>query len=266
MRPNWTGWAIILFFIAVGMVLWITIPDAELLGQGFVAVAVLLAIVYAFMMRRAQVVQEMISGGVRGTAQIIEATQTGTYVNNQPRVKLKLRIEAPGVPPFEDTRTDTIPMISMGLLTSTAPLAVYLDPAKPKNYVIDWGNVGAASAPMPDGMNSNANVTISSRSFTADADMAQSIMAALTQAGIDPTKGGTYDLNNFPQARDAVINALQTHGLDFAHDIAAASPAIPIQPSAQPVERMQKLDQLKNAGLISDEEYQATRKQILDGM
>ena len=104
-------------------------------------------------------------------------------------------------------------------------------------------------------------------SATASADVGKQIMDALQQSGIDPTKGGTYDLSNLPQARDAVMNALKASGIDVAHQVAMVAPAVgAIQPTGEPVERMTKLEQLKSAGLISSEEFESNRKRILEGL
>ena len=89
------------------------------------------------------------------------------------------------------------------------------------------------------------------------------IMAALKAHGIDPSSG-TVDLRSLPGARAAVMKALSEHGLDLAHQVAMASPAVPIQPTQEPVERMSKLKQLRDTGLISNEEYEAQKKRILD--
>ena len=90
------------------------------------------------MNRRADAADAVVATGLRGTARILEATETGMYVNNYPRVKLKLLIEAAGVPTFEDTRTETVPLLAIGRLTSDRPLTVYLKPEEPNEYVIDW--------------------------------------------------------------------------------------------------------------------------------
>ena len=137
MRPNAGGWAILAFFLAAGIAMWVAKPDF-LLGPGWVACAVLGGLYYLYMNRRADAAEAVVATGVQGTAQILEATQTGTYVNNYPRVKLKLLVDAPGVPTFEDTRTETVPLIAVGRLTSGRPLTVYLKPDEPREYVIDW--------------------------------------------------------------------------------------------------------------------------------
>lgn len=137
MRPNSSGWVILAFFLVAGIGVWVAKPDF-LLGPGWVASAVLGALYFLFMNRRADAEDRLVSTGLRGTATILEATETGTYVNNYPRVKLKLLIDAPGVPSFEDTTTQTVPLIAIGRLTSGRPLTVYLKSEEPGEYVIDW--------------------------------------------------------------------------------------------------------------------------------
>ncbi len=140
MRPNIVGWFIVAFFFIGGIVLWITMPEVGI-GQIWTGVATLLALLYLWMNRRADRAATIIAAGVRGEASIIQAEQTGMYVNEQPRVKLKLRVRTPFAE-FEDERTETVPLISLGLLSSGKPLAVYVDPNDQNNYVIDWGQLG----------------------------------------------------------------------------------------------------------------------------
>jgi hypothetical protein len=97
-------------------------------------------------------------------------------------------------------------------------------------------------------------------------DAGQAVLEALRQNGIDPTKSGTIDLTQATAARDAVLKALSDHGIDVAHQIAMASPAIPIAPTQEPVERMSKLKQLHDTGLITDAEFESGRKMILRGL
>ena len=109
------------------------------------------------------------------------------------------------------------------------------------------------------------NTTTANVPMTAAKGIAagQAVLAALKQNGIDPTKGGIVDLRHVNAARAAVLKALSDHGIDVAHQVAMASPAVPIQPTQEPVERMSKLKQLHDTGLISEEEYEAQRKKIL---
>jgi len=51
--------------------------------------------------RRSEANERLKREGIPGTAQILEAEQTSVYVNNQPQVRLRLRVEARGLAPFE---------------------------------------------------------------------------------------------------------------------------------------------------------------------
>ncbi|HET7483232.1 MAG TPA: SHOCT domain-containing protein [Actinomycetota bacterium] len=116
------------------------------------------------------------------------------------------------------------------------------------------------------GTPADIKVSTTTKTFTAGDDVGAAVMEALKQSGIDPAQGGTYDLNNVPAARDAVLKALSDHGVDIAHQIAAMTPGVPIEQSSEPVDAMQKLKQLKDAGLISDDEFEQNKKRILEGL
>ena len=111
------------------------------IGQIWTVVSALLALLYVWMNKRADQKDAVISAGVRGEATILSAEQTSLYVNNQPRVKLRLRVQSPYAE-FEDERTETVPLVALGLLTNGRPLVVYMDPKDPNRYVIDWSQLG----------------------------------------------------------------------------------------------------------------------------
>ena len=150
-----------------------------------------------------------------------------------------------------------IGQIWVGVAILLIALQVYLK-IKVDNAFVNTTGV----PPPPEGVDVNQYTA----SAAVTGDMGKQIMEALEKSGIDPTKGGTYDLTNLPQARDAVLDALKASGIDVAHQVAMAAPAVPIAATNQPVERMTKLEQLKSAGLISDQEFQENRKRILEGL
>jgi hypothetical protein len=253
------AWVILAFFVVGGIAFWITMPDI-LIGPIWVGVSLILGVFYVVMFMRAEAAEEFKRTGTPGQAQILEVSQTGVYVNNQPRVTMKLRVEAPGVAPFEDTTTQTVPLVALGRLTAGAPLLVYLAPDNPRKYTIDWsGTPGFGVAPM-----NIANAQGGMVGLAGDAGAAAAIMKALSDHGIDAS--GTVDLTQLPAARAAVLHALETHGIDLAHQLAVHSPAIPIEDRGEPVERLQKLDQLRATNLISAEEYEAYRRRILEDL
>src|SRR5919199_2836800 len=113
---------------------------------GRFGVAVVIAIVYFLVNRRASAMQELTQTGLPGQAQILEMTQTGVYINENPQVKMKLRVEARGLAPYECEKKVTVPMIALGMLGSGRPLSVYVDPADHENIYIDWSGAPAGGA------------------------------------------------------------------------------------------------------------------------
>ena len=261
MRPNRLGKGILGFFLIGGIALWITKPESGV-GQIWVATTVALGIMFVVMHRRAERADRMKETGTPGQAQILELTQTGMYVNEQPRVKLKLAIQAPGVAPFEDTKTHTVPLIALGRLSSGMPLAVYLSQEDPKDYVIDWFGApgGTSSMTGPITVQTPAGGAVG---IDGNPGAAQAVMKALSDHGI-ATTGGTIDLRHLPAARAAVLNPLQAHGIDAAHQVAAQDPNVPIEDQGEPMERLKKLDELRAANLVTPQEYETYRKRILE--
>jgi len=124
------GFLVLLFGVG-GFFFWRTIPEI-LIGQIWMAVAALLAVVYVVMTVRANRATQLANTGGRGRARVLEMGQTSTYINNQPRVKMRLRIEAPGVSSFETEDTVTVPLTALGSLQPGRPLTVALDPPDPQ--------------------------------------------------------------------------------------------------------------------------------------
>ncbi len=138
MHANVIGWGVIGFFVIGGAILWVVMPEV-LVGQIWVGVASLLTVIFLLIGRGAKRARDIIKAGIRGEATILGAEQTGVYINNQPRVKLKLHVQSP-YSEFEDEKTETVPLISLGLLTSGRPLVIYMDPQNSNEYVIDWSS------------------------------------------------------------------------------------------------------------------------------
>jgi hypothetical protein len=257
---NPVGWFLVVLFLGGGILFWITIPEIGI-GQIWVAVSLLLVVIYSVVGRRAKAARRLRQEGIPGRATILEMTQTGTYVNEQPMVKFRLRIEATGVPAYEVEERMVVPLIALGTLTSGQPLTVYIDREDHKRFTIDWG--GGLGAPA---------MTVSSQGGTpvnlaSNPAAVQEISKILEQRGIEAA--GEIDLRQDPAARQEVLDALRRHGVDAAHEAAAAAPTLPVAPPAPdepPLERLTKLMQLKGAQLISDEEFEAQRKRIIESI
>ncbi len=260
MRPNTTGWILVAFFLLGGAVFTVLMPEIWI-GQIWIAVSLFLAGWYYLMNRRARRGETLKREGIPGDARIVEMTQTGIYVNEQPRVRLKLSIEAPGVPAFEAADTYTVPLIALGALTSGRPLKVYLDRKDTSQFTIDWfgGTDAGGRAPALASFGGGAPIDLNANPEARDA-----VLETLRSHGIDPE--GNVDIRQQPAVRAAVLDALARHGIDVAHGVAAAAPAVAVQPPSSPIDRLQKLTELKDSQLITDEEFEQQRTRILDAI
>jgi hypothetical protein len=269
-RINWTGWFIVAFFLIGGVAFTIAMPSIGI-GQIWIAVAVVIGIVYFFINRRVGAMQALMKTGRPGQAQILEMTQTGVYVNENPQVKLKLRVEAQGIPPYECEKKATVPMIALGMLGTGRPLSVYVDENDHENITIDWSGAGAGAAPVgvgtgpftfsfPDGSNVD---------LTNDAAAQKEILDVLRASGLDP-QSGTLDLRSNPKARQAVLDAIARRGYPVpgaAAAPAAAGVGAPEPSNERPgVERLVELQQMRDKGLISDEDFEETKERILKSL
>ncbi len=266
MRPNLVGWLIVALFGVGGFFFWRTIPEIWI-GQIWMAVAALLAVIYIIMTMRANQATKLANTGVRGRAHVLELTQTGTYINNQPRVKMRLRIEAPGVTPFETEDTVTVPLISVGSLQPGRPLTVALDPADPHRFVIDWaGNSGGPpiTFAMEDGRTAN---------LAGDPRATAAVLQILQKYGIEP---GNLDLRSNPQVRNEVLGVIQRAGY-LGPGSTSGSPTVGPSPAGMPnpgnaspngddpdpAVRLTKLAQLRDAGTITAAEFEEHKRRIL---
>ena len=117
-------------------------------GYIFAGVGVLLIVIGLIVGRRAAAVDQILTTGTAGTAQVVGVTQTGMYLNEQPQLDLQLMVTLPGRAPYPARHKSFVPLMLMGRVTSGQPLAVRVDPADPQKIVVDWQNSGFASAPM----------------------------------------------------------------------------------------------------------------------
>jgi hypothetical protein len=97
-----------------------------------------IAIPFLFVARRAAQRDRLHDTGIAATARILGLTQTGTWVNNNPMVRLDLEVTVPGHPLYEVQHAEVVPQILLGRLTDGSPLHLKVDPHHPSRYVIDW--------------------------------------------------------------------------------------------------------------------------------
>jgi hypothetical protein len=131
------------------------VAGAGAMGLGITAVIMglvgtILLFVARGMLRRYNEAQRLRVEGVAGQAQVLEMSQTGVTMNDQPQIRIRLMISAPGHGTYEKTVKEYVPLIMLGRLSSGAPLPVRVDPNDRENLIIDWsGGGGVQVVQMP---------------------------------------------------------------------------------------------------------------------
>ena len=273
-RVNPVGWFIVAFFLIGGIAFTIALPWVGI-GQIWIGVAVLVGIIYLLIGRRASRMEGLRQTGLPGTAQVLEMEQTGVYINENPQVRMKLQVQAQGLAPYQVEKKATVPLIAIGMLGTGRPLTVYVNPQDHEDIFIDWSGqagggvtgapVAAGSMPFTFAFPDGSSVDLSN-----DAAAQQEILDVLRAKGLDP-HSGTLDLRSNPDARSAVLDVIARRGYrvpESARQGAAAGAAAPGDAAGgadtRPgVDRLMELQQMRDKGLISEEDFEETKERIL---
>jgi hypothetical protein len=279
-RVNPVGWFIVAFFLIGGIAFTIALPWVGI-GQIWIGVAVLVGIIYLVIGRRGARMEGLRQTGLPGTAQVLEMSQTGVYINENPQVKMKLQVQAQGLAPYQVEKKATVPLIAIGMLGTGRPLTVYVNPQDNEDIFIDWSG-------QPAGAMAGAPVTAGGGPFTfafpdgsgvdlsGDAAAQQEILDVLRAKGLDP-HSGTLDLRSNQDARAAVLDVIARRGYRVPESarqgVATGAPAAGASTGAAPaadtrpgVDRLVELQQMKDKGLISDEDFEETKDRILKAL
>jgi hypothetical protein len=73
--------------------------------------------------------------GLKGSAVILAAEETGTYVNNCPQVEMRLQISVPGRQPYDIVHKRCLSPLSLAQFQSGAAMPVLIDPKNPKKIM-----------------------------------------------------------------------------------------------------------------------------------
>ena len=208
--------------------------------------------------------------GVLALAQITGMGETGTRINDQPLVKLQLRIEGPGIAPFDSQDRVIASVTRLGNLTNRK-LVVLVDPAT-QQYQIDWERSALINGLVP------ATFTIAEDNRTYDLSgqtgALMEILQILKANGIG--MNNMIDLRSNPAARQQVQSvvrraAAQQAPAGYAPRPPPAGappppqyPAMASEPSTS--QRLQELETLRATGAVSEAEYNAKRAQILSDL
>jgi hypothetical protein len=94
------------------------------------------------MLHRYKEAQRLRAEGVDGQAQIMEMSQTGVTMNDQPQIQLRLMVTTPVHGSYEKIVREYVPLMQLGRLSNGLPLPVKVDRNNRENLIIDWSNGG----------------------------------------------------------------------------------------------------------------------------
>jgi hypothetical protein len=207
--------------------------------------------------------------GVLALAQITGMGETGTRINDQPVVKLQLHIEGPGIAPFDSQDRVIASVTRLGNLTNRK-LVVLVDPAT-QQYQIDWERSALINGLVP------ATFTVAEDNRTYDLSgqtgALMEILQILKANGIG--MNNMIDLRSNPAARQQVQAIVQRAAAQQAPvrpgpPPTSGAPPPPQYPAMAPEpstsQRLQELETLRATGAVSEEEYNAKRRQILSDL
>ncbi len=86
-----------------------------------------------WMMVKRKRINELVANGRQGTAVILELSDTGTTINDNPRIKLLLEIHLPNHQPYQAQKTVTLPLIYLPQVQTGSTIQILADPEQPND-------------------------------------------------------------------------------------------------------------------------------------
>jgi hypothetical protein len=120
-------------------------PKLRAMGIGWLCTGALLVGVAGLAARSAAHRERLLATGKAGTATVLSVKDTGVTVNNSPRVRVKVRIEAAGAAPVEATNAMFVSRVSVPRAGEV--YNVRFDAQNPNDFVFaPGGKVGARTS------------------------------------------------------------------------------------------------------------------------
>lgn len=209
-------------------------------------------------------VQALEESGVLALAQIMAIKETGTRINEQPLVKLQLRIAGSGFAAFDSEDRVIASVSRLGNITGRK-LVVLVDP-NTQEYRIDWERSALVNGLVP------AQFTLAEDNKTYDlsgqAGPLMEILQILKANNIALNQ--MVDLRSNPMVRQQIQAVVRRAVEQQAQPAAAAvgqpasgSAPVSTSPEVSIGERLQELEKLHQSGALTDEEYASKRAQII---
>ena len=204
---------------------------------------------------------ELEQHGVLALGQITGLSETGTRINDQPVVKVHLHISGPGFVPFDSEDRVIASVTRLGNLTARK-VVVLVNPTT-QEYRIDWERSALVNGLVP------AQFTLAEDNRTYDlsgqAGPLMEILQILKANNVPVNR--MVDIRTNPLLRQQ-IQAVVRRAAELQAPAAAPAPAAgpaavvtPPQPSI--AQRLQELETLRASGVLTDQEYNSRRAQII---
>jgi hypothetical protein len=110
-------------------------------------------LVFGGMFLRWRVKQRILQTGVAATATIVRVWDTGTRINDNPRVGILLQVQPKTGAPFQAEIKETVSVVQMPMFQPGAHLEVKYDPAQPTSVAIVSVLSGSGASSSPGLMN-----------------------------------------------------------------------------------------------------------------
>lgn len=188
--------------------------------------------------------------GVLCAARITGIRDTPLFVNEQQMIKVDLHVDVPGTTGFDTQITVAASPARMRVLNGHTLVAL-VEPGT-TDYEIDWN----ASALLAGAVPAEFTVDEDRRTYnlTGRQGPLLQILNVLHLNGIP--LGGTMDIRSNPVVRQQVIDIVRRG----AGEDAATPPTLTVS------QRLQELETLRATGAVTQAEYDAKRREILDDL
>jgi hypothetical protein len=121
-----------LCFLVAGSAVCFVTPILRLMGGIWIGVGVLLIVIAQKAAAAAAHRQRLLQTGKVGEATILHVADTGVTINNNPRVRLKVRIQVPGEAPIEATNAMMVSRVGVPRVGEVYD--VRFDPKNPNDF------------------------------------------------------------------------------------------------------------------------------------
>jgi hypothetical protein len=203
---------------------------------------------------------ELEQHGVLALAQITGLAETGTRINEVPLVKVNLHISGSGFLPFDRQDRVLANVTRLGNLTARK-LVVLVNPTT-QEYQIDWERSALVNGLVP------AQFTVAEDNRTYDlsgqAGPLMEILQILKANNVPLNR--MVDIRSNLALREQIQAVVRRAAAQQQPQPAAPGPSAPVSPSPPQqsiAQRLQDLENLRASGVLSDQECDSRRAQII---